>query len=580
MRAKLARLGSVVLAFGLLAGCEATSPARPAPANSVGATMYRPPVSDPRAVAQVREDLDIYGRLEFSARFLGDGVQRIAPLNEGTFGQKLLNSLLRQVSTTSRNYALTVQPEVNDQKLGEMVLFGLQYEEAGPNGPRIVTVLNERLATSWWRIRRGESFRYTLSARASDRQDFHIAEKLVELNGFLSAVGAGPSLGASVLGSRIGAEVFTRVVGRIDETLKGMYSSEPSSTLASAVGPGTRPEGAPEGRFKRADRIVVRAADGSDLAEVSVRLVLASTMADPEASDDVPAPEAPFRPTPHLMPTLRVTLRDANVPVVLANHALTFPELLQLDREANARRPDPERFDTACRDANSFMQTAFGLTAADAMRVRWEVAERGFTQSPELQGAGCFQDEVPRLRRIGYPVDRALATARVWPEMLVRNDALDNLVKLMVGTGGSVEQVNGQLAPKVSVIAPAGALGTEAVTAVDDSAVDRSDVVARFLRGNATWAGCYSVPGANRGNINRLDRRLFFLPKDERQGPMSLVLVGSPLPDGGVGVVSITVNRAYEAQIQDLCKDAPETRDRLLAALRARDAAVTTAASR
>ncbi len=561
----------------LAAGCETPQPSNQAAASP--GLLVRSPPPEQQASTEGREQVDVYARLEFELVTLPDSVGRQVPLTEGN----LAATFRRFISTSSRRFALTVKPTVNNHELPEVVLLSLIYDEGAAGGVKSETGKIDVVATNWWRLRNGQSITYRVAARASSQQDFHIADRLKQASGILSALATPVTGGGSAILGALGSNLLGQVVGGVDTALTETFSSQPSVAETNSLGPG---RALANNRFLRQDRYMVRSSDGQDLAELRVNMTMARSLADARPQPRLPEPGSEDNPTPELLSTLQVLVTKMNPPAVTSLLAMVntpfFPELQALRQEAIDRRPDAERFDRACILVHNFSQEELGLTVSDSLRLRWEVLRLGHLPQ-ELREANCIREAMDRWRKMGYPIDQVASLTAPWSGRGAFGDGQDmpNLAQLMLATGGDPAALTARLAERVSIVDQPGGLGTADAMLLDGDAVPRDGLVANWLQGKASNVGCWAIPGFNtpgKSGINRLERTVLFLPKNPALGLMQLSL-RSPLGADGAptGVAQLVVTPApnTEAFIHDRCKDSADHGDGLIGALKARNMAPT-----
>jgi hypothetical protein len=573
MRAVLPKL-AVLLATSLGAvGCTNSGNDQAAAAAGPG-LLFRAPPPENIASADLRDQVDVYGRLEFELFTVADNVGRQVPLTEGNLGA----TFRRFISTSSRRFALTVKPTVNNQVLPEVVLLSLIYDEGAPGGVKSETGKIDIVATNWWRLRSGQAITFQVAARASTQQNFHIADRMRQAVGVLGAIATPVSGGGSAILGALGSNIVGQLASTVDAALTETFSSQPAVAETNSLGPGRTVQ---TNRFLRQDRYIVRASDGTDLAELRVNLTLARSLADPRPQPRLPELGTEDHPTPPLLPVLQVLVTKMQPPAIapLQNLINTpyFPELQELRQEATDRRPDPERFDRACARVHNFAQQELGLTVADALRLRWEVLRLGHLPQ-ELRESNCIREAVERWRKMNFPIDQVASLAAPWRGRGAFGDGQDmpNLAQVMLGTGGDATAITARLAERVTIIDQPGGLGAPETMLLDTDAVARDALVGAWIAGKASNVGCWTVPGFNtpgKSAINRLERQVLFLPTNTALGLMVLS-IRTPLSAEGqpMGVAQLVVTPAptTEAFIRERCKDSADRGESLLNALKAR----------
>lgn len=572
MRARFAKLAAFAGTALMVAGCAGNGGQQAALGPGL---LFRSPPPETVASADLRDQIDVYGRLEFELYTVPDAVGRQVPLTEGNIAA----AFRRFISTSSRRFALTVKPTVNSQQLPEVVLLSLIYDEAAPGGVKSETGKIDVVATNWWRLRNGQSITFQVAARAATQQNFHIADRLKQAVGILGAIATPVSGGGSAILGALGSNVVSQLAGSVDAALTDTFSSQPAVAETNSLGPGRT---VLNNRFLRQDRYLVRSSDGSDLAELRVNLTLARSLADPRPLPRLPEVGTEDNPTPPLLPTLQVLVTRMQPPAIapLQNLLSTpyFPELQELRQEATDRRPDPDRFERACARVHNYAQEELGLTVADALRLRWEVLRLGHLPQ-ELRDTACIREAMDRWRKMNFPIDQVASLTAPWQGRGAFGDGQDmpNLASVMLGTGGDAAALTARLADRVSVIDQPGGLGTPDTMLIDGEAVVRDGVVASWIAGKASNVGCWSIPGFNspgKTAINRLERQVLFLPRNPALGLMVLSIrtpLGADGQPAGVAQLVVTPAPTTEAFIRDRCKDSTDHGDGLVNALRARN---------
>jgi hypothetical protein len=533
----------------------------------LGATLRRKRDSSGPATAAVRDDMSIYGRLNLKVNILSPGFSRVARLNDGSVLDRLWRALVREVAPTARHFALTVTPMQGDVSLGELVILTIdqvdQNTRDGGVGPQLESSFQELTDSPWVRLDPATGLSYRVTARATTATGIDVKRELGNAIAVLAAIGAGPTSGISSVVGFGTQKVVGDLASRGSGILNGAFSSEPKSSAMLTLGPTAQ---AGPGRFWRQDRIVVQNDRGEDLAVLTVNLFMTATLAAPDLRTEVPPEQAALAKTRGRLVSRLPVPRDNTTRVETLDQQL--PRHPPLDEFARATRTpsDAVSYRQRCLQAQSYAAGQLGLTEIDALRVRFEIAdENGYNANAALRGSGCFsEDEVRALEAMGYQPLRDTAVPRA-AGVLTNEEMEKNVIPILLGAGGSTDRFNQQLSPRVAITAPAGVLGDNEIDLSDELAVDRGDVVNQFLRGRASFAGCFGVPSGETPNSQRLDRRVFLLPKDVSLGPMVMRLV---VGGDGRAIEVIEVRRASERLIQAACATTPDSRNRLLAALR------------
>lgn len=582
----------LVLLSMLLVGCLHGQPSGNAPATRpegidgiarpsarsdeaiLGATLRRSRPIAGEATAAVRDDMSVYARLNFAVDIQSSGFNRIAQLNDGSALDRLWRALIREVAPSARHFALTVTPMQGETSLGEIVLLTIERTDRNTRddgtGARLESQFFELSASPWVRLGASSGLSYKVIARATTETGVSVSRELTSAIAILGAIGAGPTSGISAVIGFGTTPVVAQMADRMSSILNGAFSMAPRSTATLTLGPAARAE---PGRFWRQDRIQVLDERGAPVAVLSVELFMTATLARQSLGVEVPSQEAAFARTQslRLVASLPVPRENTTRLEMLSEQLSRHPPLDEFARATARSAQDAASYYQRCRRAHDYLTAQLGLTGADALRVRYEIAdEGGYNANATLRSSGCFSDgpggELDDLERMGFRPRRDTSLPR--PEDILTSQEIEaNLIPILSGTGGSTDRFNRQLAEKVDISAPAGVLGADELDLRDELAVDRGDVVNQFLRGRTSFVACYGVPSGSTPNPQRLDRRLLIIPKDASLGPMVMRFI----VNANAGAVSaVEVRRASEGTIRAAC-DKPElreSRDRLLAAMR------------
>ncbi len=576
MRRHMARQAVFACAALLLAGCAAGGGGQQAQPGLLEQT----PLPESAAAIDGRDNIDVYGRLELTLVPVVAGIAREVPLTEGdlaaTFG--------RFLSTTNRSYTLSVKPQFRGRPAPEMVLMSLVHNEEGTAAKPVssVSALQSSVATTWVRLRGGETITYDVTARASTEQTFHLADRLSQTVGIISAVTTPITGGGSAILGALGSNIVNSAMKVLDDALSQTYSSAPTVSRSANLGPGrtaSRP-----GRFLRRDVYRIKGSDGTDLAELRIDLTMARSLADAQPTRTLPPPGAENRHTPaglSGMPVVVPSPAGATTPVTYPLKTVwesdVFPAYRQLIRQARRNPPEPGSFEDACQDAHAFSMAEMGLSEADAFRLRWEALEFTNYLPPGLRETNCIKQAVDRWRTMEYPVDRLLGAGANFQAAGIFGDGDDmpNLSRILLGRGGQSASLTARLAPQVAVLDGPGGLGAPGTFLTSDQAVQRESLVADLLAGKAAYVACWSVPGLDSPGkvaLDRLTRTLLFLPR-EPTAPLMELSLRTALVNGqptGITEVKVSPGPVLEDAIRARCKDATGGGDPLIAQLRAR----------
>ncbi len=561
----------------LLAGCA--TPGAGGPQAQPG-LLEQSPLPDAAAAIEGRDNIDVYGRLELTLVPVVAGIAREVPLTEGdlaaTFG--------RFLSTTNRSYTLSVKPQFHGRPAPEMVLLNLVHNEDTSAAKPVssASAMQSSIATTWVRLRGGETITYEVTARASTQQTFHLADRLTQVVGIVSAVSTPITGGGSAILGALGSSIVNNAMKVVDDALSETYSSAPTVSRSSNLGPG-RTAGAPN-RFLRRDVYRIKAADGTDLAELRIDLTMARSLADAQPSRTLPPAGAENRHAPaglSGMPVVVPSPPGATAPVTYPLKTVwesdVFPAYRQLIRQARRNPPEPGSFEDACQDAHAYSMAELGLSEADAFRLRWEALEFTNYLPPGLRDTNCIKQALDRWRLMEYPVDRLLGAQANFQAagLFGDGDDMPNLSRILLGRGGQSASLTARLAPQVAVLDGPGGLGAPGTFLTSDQAVPRESLVADWLAGKAAYVACWSVPGLDSPGkvaIDRLTRTLLFLPRDTTQPLMELSLRTALVNGQPTGITELKVSPGpvLEDAIRTRCKDATGGGDPLIAQLRAR----------
>lgn len=572
------------LIVALLAGCNGTGQSGSRPVAS-GASVdvvdeqILPVVhrSRPRAepaVTAMPDDMDVYARIEFWPELLSSGARRAAPLNSGPFPLRLWEALKAKLAPTTTSIAVTVQPMYGETALPEIILFRLDYASGSGGGPTVTAISNGTIQTPWQRMTQGDRYAFVLRVRSLDQVNVGLVSLVETATSVLAGIGAGPTSGASAVLGVVTLPAAQILAGSVENILRTAFSGgRVESTPTLALGPRAQPPTGTANAFWRQDRLIIGAADGTEVVVVNANMTFRPTLSAPNVSDKVPSSADGRRPAPPLI-TRPLFPMDKRGPTAVASDWSLHGPLATL--QARARQPnDPTAFESACTTAAAYL-TNLGLTDDDALRMRFEVAqEGGFNLSDALIASNCFASERDRrvLRDMGY--DPEVNRSRPRSSRVLSNADLDNLGRVMLGrSDAELDSAIRLFDRRVLVTAASQTLQAAEVISVPDEAEDGATVVVDQLRRRASAYGCFSQPGAAEGAPRRLDRSFLFQPTFPGAPPALLQLEGSA---DGSAVARVTVTRVTkESEIIARCSGSDtKTRETFLSALRSSRVVVT-----
>jgi hypothetical protein len=525
--------------------------------SATGPLFRRSPEPPQPATAQRYDDMQIYARLEFEARFAeGEGASLALG---GEQASALVRALQSQFSTKKTSYALTVAPGFSGESFGEYPIASFAYD----SGAKTLNVsLRERgsgMITPWVRLSKSEFIDFQLRGRGSDQTAVQLKAVVDDVVLALGAIGAGPTSGATMVGSVLASTATTAVVGRIEKRLNDALSSPTIvQDLGSTLGPNVS-HPADGNQFQRTDRIIMVDAEGRPFVILSISLTMLSTLAADDISNITPSATRAVRDTRNsMLDRASVPRLESTRPVSLRS---SLESVVEIDRvKTQAANPgDAEGLARACSEAHGYLVSQARLSRVDATRALYElVRERGFSKDPNSFRSSCFNqytgqwDELIQM----YPV-----VASAPRHDLLNETAMSELLKLMVGTGNA-GVVTPRFAEKISVSARPGALADGEFDG--ENRLDRDTLLLDLLRNRAVAgsSGCFSRPGAASNAAILQERTLVFLPRGTNTRPIRLLLRADT---AGRSIDRVSARFATSQEIEELCSDSPATRTRLLA---------------